>query len=397
MLALFPLYLSQHAGYGDGTAVLIAGSFSSLAYLASLPGGYLGDGSLGPIRTMLVGAAALTLGAAALMLDRPALLWATLALLVVGHGLFKPNLTALVGKLYRADDSRRESGFAIFYFAVNVGCLFGPLMAEWSRARLGWYAVFASATAMMVPAVVIAAIGRRSVARAAIHASTQQGAVTSAATEHARTRAAVLLCGLAVLSWFAFQQTGGSLILFAQEQTEQPLAIWRWTLPLRPGYYTAFHGGLVLVLLPLMVRRNRRQRAIGKEVSTAARILWGLIFLSAAFAWMGLAGLRGGDHGRVSPLWLMGCYVLLTPGEVWLSAMGLSLLTQLAPKRVASRLVGLWLASVAVGNAVAGAFGLLWTRWPHHRYFAVVAMCCLLGACVLLARMRRLEAIIVRR
>ena len=72
-------------------------------------------------------------------------------------------------------------------------------------------------------------------------------------------------------------------------------------------------------------------------------------------------------------------------------------MTQLAPSRLASRLVGLWLASVAIGNAMAGAFGLLWSHWPHHRYFAIVALCCLVGACVLLARLRRLEAVLSRR
>lgn len=77
--------------------------------------------------------------------------------------------------------------------------------------------------------------------------------------------------------------------------------------------------------------------------------------------------------------------------------MGLSLMTQVAPSRLASRLVGLWLASVAAGNALAGASGLLWSHSPHHRYFAVVALCCLVGACVLLARLRQLEAVLSRR
>jgi dipeptide/tripeptide permease len=72
-------------------------------------------------------------------------------------------------------------------------------------------------------------------------------------------------------------------------------------------------------------------------------------------------------------------------------------MTQLAPSRIASRLIGLWLAAVAVGSALAGMFGLLWSRWSHHRYFAVVALCCLLGACVLLARLRRIEAVLAYR
>lgn len=397
MLALFPLYLSQHAGYSDGAAVLLAGVFSGLTYLASLPGGYLSDSRLGPMRAMLVGAAALALGSAALALDHPTLLWGTLALLVIGHGLFKPSLTTLVGKLYGTNDPRREGAFAIFYFAINSGFLVGPLAAEWSRAWLGWRAVFGCAATIMVPVVVVAAVGRRTIERAAIYVAAQDIPAASAATERVRMRAVVLLCALAVISWFALQQTGGVLVLFAQEHTEPHLTVWRWALPLRPGYFTAFHAGLVLALLPLMMRCSRRQRATGSESSTAVKVVWGFVYLAAAFAWMGLAGLRGGNAGRVSPLWLMGCYVLITPGEVWLSAMGLSLVTQLAPRRIAARLVGLWFASVAVGNVLAGTFGLLWSRWPHHRYFALVAWCCLAGACVVLVRLRWLEKALAHR
>lgn len=396
LLALFPLYLSQHLGFSDGRAVLIAGVFSGLAYLASLLGGYLGDGPLGLTRTLLIGAVAIAVGTGAMALDQRQLLWWTLALLVLGNGLFKPSVTTLVGKLYRANDTCRDGGFAGFYFAINIGFLIGPLVGEWSLAWFDWQAVFASAAVLMIPALVLATVCRRRIERSAIYI-VESDATSAPGTEQARIRAAVLLCGLAVLSWFALQQTVGALVLFAQENTRLQFVLGPWELTLRPGYFTALHGGLVLVFLPLMMRRSRRQRAFGSEPSTAIKLIRGFVYLAAAFALMGLAGLLGGDAGRVSPLWLVGCYILITPGEIWLSAMGLSLMTQLAPSRLASRLVGLWMASVAIGNALTGAFGLLWSHWPHHRYFAVVALCCLVGACVLLAHLRRLEAVLSRR
>lgn len=112
---------------------------------------------------------------------------------------------------------------------------------------------------------------------------------------------------------------------------------------------------------------------------------------AAAFAFIAAAALRGGDSGRVSPLWLGGCYVLLSIGELLLSPMGLALVTQLAPPRLATRFVGLWFASVAIDHGGAAALGLLWSRWPHHRYFAAVAAVTLLAAAVLLQRLRALE------
>lgn len=393
LLALFPLYLSQHLAFSDGSSVLIAGVFSGLTYLASLLGGYLGDGPLGLTRTLLIGTGAMAVGTATMALGQRTLLWWALALLVLGSGLFKPSVTTLIGKLYRSNDRRRDGGFAVFYFAINIGFLIGPLVGEWARARFNWPAVFAASASLLIPALVLAAVGRRCIERSAI-CIVETDTTSAPGTEQARIRAAVLLCGLAVLSWFAIQQTVGVLVLFAQENTRLQLAMWGWDLALRPGYFTAFHGGLVLVFLPLMMRRSRGQLALGAEPSTALKLIRGFVYLTAAFALMGLAGLRGADASRVSPLWLVGCYILITPGEIWLSAMGLSLMTQVAPSRLASRSVGLWLASVAVGNALAGAFGLLWSHWAHHGYFAVVALCCLVGACALLARLRQLEAVL---
>jgi POT family proton-dependent oligopeptide transporter len=396
MLALLPVYLSQHLGFSDGTSVLIAGVFAGLAYLASLLGGHLGDGPLGLFRTLRFGILALTFGAAAMALDRAALLWGSLALLIFGHGLFKPCLTTLVGKLYGAHDTRRDGGFAVFYFAINIGFLIGPLVGEWSRARFSWRAVFVAAAVLMLPSLVLAVAGSRHIECSARYI-VDPNHTASPRNQPERIRAAASLCVLAVLSWFAMQQTSGVLVLFAEHSTRLHLALWRWELTLRPGYFTALHSGLVLAVLPLMMRRSRRQRALGEKSATVIKLVLGLICLAAAFALMGLAGLCGGDAGRVSPLWLVGCYILITPGEIWLSAMGLSLMTQLAPSRIASRLIGLWLAAVAVGSALAGMFGLLWSRWSHHRYFAVVALCCLLGACVLLARLRRIEAVLAYR
>ena len=101
---------------------------------------------------------------------------------------------------------------------------------------------------------------------------------------------------------------------------------------------------------------------------------------------------RHGDAGRIGPPWLIACYVLITPGEIWLSACGLSLVTRLAPPRMTARLTGLWFAAAAVGNWLGGALGLLWPRWPHHRYFAVVAALTLSAAVALLYRRERIEA-----
>ena len=127
------------------------------------------------------------------------------------------------------------------------------------------------------------------------------------------------------------------------------------------------------------------------EPSTPAQMAWGYLATASAFALLVLASLRGGDMGRVSPVWLGGGYLLLSVAELLLLPLGMSLVTRIAPPHRASQAIGLWFAAAAVGNALAGVIGLLWGRWPNHRYFALLALVSIGAAAALLARLGRIE------
>ena len=146
---------------------------------------------------------------------------------------------------------------------------------------------------------------------------------------------------------------------------------------------------MVLATLPALLALNFRRQ--GRQSSTTGKMIWGYVATSAAFIAMAAAGLDGGDAGRVSGGWLVGCYLLLSLAEVLLAPLGVSLLTRLAPTDKAGQAVGLWFAGCAIGNGLAGALGLTWDRWPHHRYFALLALLALGAAAVLLPRRRHLD------
>jgi len=395
MLAVFPLYLRDHHGYGESAALFIAGAFWGLSYLMGLPGGWVADRVVRAERTMLGGLGALAAGYAGLALDCGGLLWwLALVTLGVGHGLFKPALTTMIGRLYRPDDRRRTAGFMIFYFALNVGAVLGPLAAEWTRTRWSWTALFAGAATLSLAGMLLLIGGSQRLLTLDIERAEEGPIVPSKpSTERERVEALLLLSAVSVVFWLAIQQTGSSLVLFAAEHTARELIVAGFSFTLRPEYFTAFHGGMVLQLLPLLTWRDERRRVSGVEVSAVDRMVHGFVLLSTAFALLSFAGLKGGDAGRIGPVWLIACYVLMTPSEIWLSACGLSLVTRLAPPRMTARLTGLWFAAVAVGHWLGGALGLLWPRWSHHRYFAVVAALSLSAAFVLLHRRDRIKAI----
>jgi len=152
----------------------------------------------------------------------------------------------------------------------------------------------------------------------------------------------------------------------------------------------------VLLLLPLSLGSASHGTGQGVGASLPAKLVWGYVVTAGAFALLSTACLRGGDLNRVSPLWLSGCYLLLSIAEVRLAPLGLALVTELAPPQIASRVHGLFFATVALGSGLAGALGLLWGRWPNHRYFALLALLSLGAAVLLLARLRALNAVLRR-
>jgi POT family proton-dependent oligopeptide transporter len=392
-LPLLVLYLQEQHALGAEEAVGLFGLLQALSYLAGLPGGQLADRWLGHRLATLLGLVLLALGYASLALDPQALLGPALGLLVAGHGLFKPGFYALAGSLYWESDPRRDHGFLRMHFVFNAGTAVAPLVAEWARARWGWAAMFQIGTAAMILGIASFALGASMLPelhrRAASHPP-----VLSIEALRERTRACWLICGVGVLFWLTAVQPTTSLTLFAAQSTRLHVVAFGHAVSFAPGHFMTLHALLVLVLTPPLGWGLARLQRRDREISTPGKMACGFVATSAAFVVMELAGAQGGDNGQVSLLWLSGCYVLLTLGELLLAPMGLALITRLAPPERASRMVALWCVATAVGNALAGALGLLWTRWPHHRYFALLAILPIGAVAVLLARLRGLERLL---
>jgi POT family proton-dependent oligopeptide transporter len=393
-LPLLVLYLQAHRGLRFDEAVGLVGLLQALSYLAGLPGGQLADRWLGPRLATFLGLVLLALGYAALALDRPAWLGPALVLLIAGHGLFKPGFYRLAGLLYRESDPRRDSGFLLMHYVFNAGTAVAPLVAEGARARWGWAAVFQVGTAAMLLAVVSFVLGVSTLR--ALHRGATDAAITSLPPQkqRERVRACWLICGVGVLFWLTAVQPTTSLTLFAAQHTRLQLVLLGHAVSFAPGHFMTLHALLVLVLAPPLSWILARLQRFDRGISTPGKMACGFVVTSAAFLVMERAGVQGGDEGQVGLLWLSGSYVLLTLGELLLAPMGLALVTRLAPPERASRMVALWCVATAVGNTLAGALGLLWTRWPHHRYFALLAILSLGATAVLLATLRRLEQLL---
>jgi POT family proton-dependent oligopeptide transporter len=390
MLPLFVLYLHHRHGFTEPSAILLFGVFQSLSYVGGLPAGVLIDRRLGPLPALLVGGSLLTLGYAALALDRDALLWPALGLMVAGHSFVKPSSSVLLGDLFRANDPRRERGFLWLHFAINIAGMAGPLCGDWSSAGHRWERLFLVSSVVMFVGTFALAVGMRLLP---IHAESTVEKQTNGSEQGQRERwwAVWLLCASSIVFWLTAQQAGSSLVLFAESHTERTLSAFGRVATIGPSHFASLHGLLVLLLLPFLMMGMSHLRRCNAEPSTPAKMIWGYVATAAAFALLMTAGLLGADSSRVSPLWLFGCYLLLSLAELLLLPLGMSLITQIAPSQRTSQAIGLWFAASAVGNGLSGAAGLLWEQWPSHRYFAALVLVSLGAAAVLLSCLSRLE------
>lgn len=401
MLAIFVLYLNEHRGLSTGDAASLYGTYIGLAYLSPLLGGFLADRLLGHRRSILMGAAVLSLGYFLLALDRTAVFYVALGVLILGNGLFKPNIAALVGSLYAPGDQRRDAGFGIFYLGVNLGALMSPFVASYARNRWGWSGAFAAAGVGMSLGFATFALfgGKLGQRKIVVLTPAEAAALAQAAPETAedresareRLRALLVSCLIVVSFWIAFQQNGSTLTLWARDNTDLTLH-GLLSKPLDPVLFQSVNSFFILALTPVMLGVFQWLRARGSEPSTPAKIALGMVLTGVAYGVMALASLLGGDTGRVSALWLVGSYFVITIGELFVSPMGLSMVSKLAPRGTAALMIGVWYTATAAGNKVAGELGVYWSRWSHHGFFLVLTVCSVTAAVVLAVQLPRLVA-----
>ena len=388
MLPLFVLYAQERHSMSAPTALMVLAIFQALSYLGGLPGGWLTDRKLGVRAATTLGALLLAVAYGSLALDRASLFWPALALMVVGHSLFRPGLHVLISQAAGNDEQARERGFLWHYLAANVGYAAGALFGEWAHAARGWTSLFGGAAVASLLSAGLLVLGMSRWSGNRMDADTTREHVATSSRNGSMT-AVWLLCSVAVAFWLTAQQAGSSLAVFAATNTAQQIALFSRSIQLGPGLFASLHGLMVIAMLPVFLYLHGRQQT--RTGSTADKLIWGYVATASAFALMTAASLHGGDSGRVSSAWLIGCYLLLSFAEILLAPLGVSLVTRLAPQRKAAQAVGLWFAGSAVGNGLAAVLGLCWDRWPHHRYFAALALLSLAAAVPLLSRRRQLD------
>ena len=411
LLTLFIVAPLTTGGLGLTTveAARIYGNYTMAVYLLAIPGGYIADRYLGAHTAVLIGGTIIALGHFTLAVPAETSFYVGLGLVAIGTGLFKPNISAMVGGLYAPGDDRRDAGFSIFYMGINVGGFLAPLVTgfiaqtdtfkDWLSANGfdpadSWHWGFAAAGIGMtfgLIAYLMQAKRLEHVGRAPAAATGSWGTsilvivgtlgvmaltVLSDDPRFHWLRAAFIVIPVAAIVWFAmrgdiggqrlaaifvffiaamvfwaiFEQAGITIALFGQELTRNDA----FGFPFPAAWFQSLNSLFVIMLAPLFalvwLRLGRHQP------SSPAKFAFGLFFLGLSFLLMVPAAMLTAE-GRVSPLWLVGLFFLQTVGELLLSPVGLSTMTRLAPPHLVGLVLGVWFLAAAWGNKLAGILG----------------------------------------
>jgi POT family proton-dependent oligopeptide transporter len=373
MRAFLVFFLTSGAGFGwsKTDANTLYGWYTGLVYLTPLLGGYLADRVLGTHRAMLIGSFVISFGHFALAVPGKVTFFLGLALIILGTGFHKSNISTMVGQLYGPGDARRDSAFTIFHMGINVGAMLGPLvcggLAE--SPRFGWHWGFASAgVCMVIGTVVYIALKRRLLGKIGdvpaakaprdVSESTSSAKAPVApnapltALEKDRILAIVILAIFNIFFWAAYEQTGTSMNFFARERTD--LEVFGFTLA--ASSFQSINPIAILIFAPVFALLWPWLEARGRNPSTPTKFAIGITFVSLGFVIMVMAAQMSEGGHKVSPLWLVSAYVLHTWGELCLYPISLSMVTKLAPQKYQSLLMGVWFGSFFICNLAAGAF-----------------------------------------
>ena len=428
LLVLFMSAAIMQGGYGfDRTeASAIVGIYAAFVYLMSLPGGWVADRLLGLRRAIFIGASLISAGHISIGLSGLAgagqgklPFFAGLVLIVLGTGLLKPNISAIVGDLYPEGGARRDAGFSIFYMGINVGSLIGQMVTGYLGEQVDWHVGMGAAGVAMLlgltvyglrakktlgpigmtptrhPDPVVQARQEKTVKTAAfsfialvvvLFIAAASGLITLEPSaiakymtylmvgmaglffaymfllgklngdEKKRVAVIVVLFVFAAIFWSAFEQAPTSLNLFARDFTDR--TVGSFTLP--ATWFQSVNPLMIIIFAPIFAGVWVGMAKRGMELSSPAKFSLGLALAGIGFVIMIFAAnevVASGGKSLVAPWWLVGSYFFQSIGELCLSPVGLSSMTKLSPRRYVSQMMGIWFLASALGNLIGGRVG----------------------------------------
>ena len=378
--ALLVYYMTKQLGFAQAKSSLIYGAYGSAAFFSPFFGGLIADGWLGRTKSVIIGGAMMMLGHFAMAF--PALLFPALAFVALGNGLFIPPLAIQVGSLYADDDPRKAYAYSAYYMGINLGGLLAPLVCGTLGELYGWHWGFTAAGIGMGIGLIIYCSFLRllpSEPTRRILAEEERPSVAPVIRRHVVTL--VLMIAMVVLFRIGYEQSGNVIALWVSDFTDRSIDLAGLHLTIPATWFQSINPLLIIVGTPLLIRFWRARNEKETISNLLRRMGVGCLIATAAMVVMVAAALASGSAGsRVSSLWVLGYFVLLTLGELYVIPVGLTLVESLAPVRFASMAMGAWYIAKFLGSMFAGIMGAYWLKIPAAAFFGLGVISTLLAS-----------------
>ncbi len=409
MRAILVLYLvaqttSDNAGLGwsNGEALALYGWYTMLVYVASIPGGFIADKLIGQRKSVLYGGILLCFGHGILAVEEMWAFYTGLGLIIAGVGLLKPNISTMVGGLYKQGDIRRDKGFTIFYIGINIGAFLSSIIVGTVGEVYGWHYGFGLAGIGMALGLIQYVLGQKYLK----HIGNFLGAsennhdielIKKPLTKEEKDRVIVLFISflLVIVFWGAFEQAGGLMNIYASEKTNRILS---FSLPYIgnevPASWFQSLNAMFIIFLGTTVASIWAKRKLKSKVSTSLfKMIIGLIIMGTGFLFMSAASTEHDTSGASAMYWLVLAYLFHTVGELCISPVALSFITKLAPVKYASIMMGVYFAMTGFGNKLAGLLGESAESMGEFKIFTGIAVFCVLFGSIVLLFRKKLEVL----
>ena len=403
MRAILVLYLVSQTdatnaglGWANESALALYGWYTMLVYVASIPGGWLADKFFGQKKSVLYGGILLVMGHSILAIEQMWAFYTGLSLIIAGVGMLKPNISTMVGGLYKPGDIRRDKGFTIFYIGINLGAFLSSLIVGYVGEVMGWHYGFGLAGIGMTLGLIQYVLGQKYLKDVGnfLGSSTDEAeieAMNRPLTKIEKDRIVVLFLSffLVIVFWGAFEQAGGLMNIYAMENTNRML----FGLEVPASWFQSLNAMFIIFLGTSVAAYWAKRKLRGKLSTSLFKMIIGLIIMGTGFFFMSAASTQFETTGSSAMYWLVLAYLFHTVGELCISPVALSYITKLAPLKYASLMMGVYFAMTGFGNKLAGLLGESASTYGEFTIFTGIALFCVAFGMIVLLFRKKLEVL----
>jgi len=373
MRGILVLYIATSAtaidpglGWTNGDAIWLYGWYTMLVYVASIPGGWVADKFLGQKKTVLLGGLLLCAGHGILAVPQTWAFFTGLLLIILGVGGLKPNISTMVGGLYKEGDIRRDSGFTIFYIGINIGAFLASITVGYIAYIYGWHYGFGLAGIGMLVGQAVFMAGQKYLK--GVGEFTGGNKVSEEAKAAAKRplnkiekdRVVVLLISflIVVVFWGAFEQAGGLMNLYTDAKVDRTTSFLNLG-EIPAAVFQSLNAGYIIIFGTIIGGFWLWWKKSGRESSSLFKMAIGTIIMGLGYVFMMFASQEASSEafGKAAMIWIFLAYLFHTIGELCTSPVALSFITKLAPLKYASIMMGVYFAATGFGNKLAGSIG----------------------------------------